>query len=41
MYRTYGDDFIVDNYTLQGALARLGFNYTVKVDYQTETAIIS
>ncbi len=40
MYRTYGDDFIVDNYTLQGALKNLGFNYTVKVDYKTETAII-
>ncbi len=41
MYRTYGDDFIVDNYTLQGALANLGFNYTVKVDYKTETAVIN
>lgn len=40
MYRTYGDDFIVDNYTLQGALTNLGFSYTVKVDYKAETAII-
>lgn len=40
MYRTYGDDFIVDNYTLQGALAYLGFNYTVNVDYKNETVII-
>lgn len=40
MYRTYGDDFIVDNYTIQGALKNLGFNHTVKVDYKTETVII-
>lgn len=40
MYRTHGDDFIVDNYTLQGALKNLGFNYIVKVDYKTETAVI-
>lgn len=40
MYRTYGDDFIVDNYTLQGALNNLGFNYTVTVDYKTEIATI-
>ncbi|MBE6802474.1 MAG: hypothetical protein E7530_06295 [Ruminococcaceae bacterium] len=40
MYRTYGDDFIVDNYTLQGALKNLGLYYTVKVDYKTETVII-
>lgn len=40
MYRTYGDDFIVDNYTLQGALKNLDLYYTVKVDYKTETVII-
>lgn len=40
MYRTYGNEFIVDNYTLQGALKNLGLNYTVKVDYKNETAII-
>ncbi len=40
LYTRYKDDFIVDNYTLQGALNELGFNYTVYVDYKTETITI-
>lgn len=40
LYTRYKDDFIVDNYTLQGALKELGFNYTVYVDYKTETITI-
>ena len=40
LYTRYKDDFIVDNYTLQGALNKLGFNYTIYVDYKTETITI-
>lgn len=40
LYTRYKDDFIVDNYTLQGALNELGFNYTVDVNYSTETITI-
>lgn len=40
LYTRYKDDFIVDNYTLQGALNELGFNYTVDVNYKTETITI-
>lgn len=40
LYTRYKDDFIVDNYTLQGALKELGFSYTVDVNYKTETITI-
>lgn len=40
MYKTANGEFIVDNYTLQSALDSLGFDCTVTVDYDTETAVI-
>lgn len=40
MYMMYDGEFILDNYTTQGALAKLGFNYVVSVNYNTETVTI-
>lgn len=40
MYKTVNGEFVVDNYTLQSALNSLGFDCTVTVDYDTETATI-
>ena len=40
MFKTYNGEFILDNYTTQGALKALGFNHKVTVNYDKETATI-
>jgi len=40
MFTIYDGEFILDNYTVQGALKALGFNHKVTINYDKETATI-
>lgn len=41
MYMIYADEFIVDNYIMQGALNALNINCVISVNYKSETVTIS